>query len=175
MSKVITFSRVFPSYHPRKGEPTYFVEKLCKGFPDFNADQYIPLKSDPKKDIFSLIELAIDIWMELAPKYHTIRSGNRWKVGDKFCPRVWQGKPYTSKMITIAPDIEIKKIIDVLIEDGVMYVHNGKNLMNPCDMKIVEEIAKNDGLSFSDLYQWFNGFKKPFKGQIICWNDKIEY
>lgn len=28
MSKVITFSRTFPAYHPRKGEPTYFVEKF---------------------------------------------------------------------------------------------------------------------------------------------------
>jgi hypothetical protein len=32
MSKVITFSRVFPSYHPKKGQPTYFVEKLYKSF-----------------------------------------------------------------------------------------------------------------------------------------------
>jgi hypothetical protein len=28
MAKVITFSRFFPAYHPRKGEPTYFVEKI---------------------------------------------------------------------------------------------------------------------------------------------------
>ena len=28
MSRVMTFSRVFPSYHPRKGDPTYFVEAI---------------------------------------------------------------------------------------------------------------------------------------------------
>jgi hypothetical protein len=30
MSRVITFSRVFPSYHPRKGEATFFVESVLK-------------------------------------------------------------------------------------------------------------------------------------------------
>ena len=34
MSKVITFSRYFPSYHPRKGEPTFFVEKIHWGLID---------------------------------------------------------------------------------------------------------------------------------------------
>jgi hypothetical protein len=28
MAKVLTVSRQFPAYHPRKGEPTYFVEKV---------------------------------------------------------------------------------------------------------------------------------------------------
>lgn len=30
MAKVITFSRVFPSYHPKAGQPTYFVEAIYK-------------------------------------------------------------------------------------------------------------------------------------------------
>ena len=31
---VITYSRFFPTYHPRKGEPTFFVEKIWKGLYD---------------------------------------------------------------------------------------------------------------------------------------------
>lgn len=30
MAKVITFSRQFPSYHPKAGQPTYFVEKVLR-------------------------------------------------------------------------------------------------------------------------------------------------
>lgn len=176
MSRVITFSRVFPVTHPRKGESTYFVEKLSKGFPEYSADDFTPLKSRPTMDIFSLLVLAIDKWKDLQPKYQTIRSGNRWKVGDKFSPRVWSGKPYTSKMITIAPDIEIKKVWEVMSEDGVLYIHNGKNLWNPmCDFNALSAIAQNDGLSYEDFINWFGQFKKPFRGQIICWDDSIEY
>lgn len=28
MAKIITFSRTFSGYHPKKGQPTYFVEKV---------------------------------------------------------------------------------------------------------------------------------------------------
>lgn len=73
MSKVITFSRVFPSDHPRKGEPTFFVEKLYNSlYGRNNLKGYPPgiFIDDSIRDI----------------KVHTIRSGHRWKVGDKFSP-----------------------------------------------------------------------------------------
>jgi hypothetical protein len=40
--KVITFSRTYPSYHPKAGQPTYFVEKVWSsldklGFPKLNS------------------------------------------------------------------------------------------------------------------------------------------
>jgi hypothetical protein len=196
MSRVITFSRVFPTYHPKKGEPTYFVEKLSKGFPEYSADDFIALPSDPHKGLFNLIVLAIDKWMELAPKYHTIRSGSKWKVGDKFSPRVWSGKPYSSKMITIAPDIEIKKVWDITIttqdddgENDWSFIEiNGKSYTVYSDEYLsdtIKELAKNDGLSTTDLFEWFkldrsrtqreNGEDKIFKGQIISWTDSINY
>ena len=28
MARIITFSRTFPAYHPKAGEPTYFVEMI---------------------------------------------------------------------------------------------------------------------------------------------------
>lgn len=93
-------------------------------------------------------------------KHHTIRNGNRWKVGDKFSPRVWSGKPYASKQIAIAPDIEIKKIWDFEIKDAEYYL-NGKAL-SLGDLKIV---AENDGLTVDELECWFN--VKEFSGQIM--------
>lgn len=29
MSKVITFSRFFPAYHPKKGQPTFSGQIIC--------------------------------------------------------------------------------------------------------------------------------------------------
>ena len=172
MSRVITFSRVFPSYHPNKGQPTYFVEKFWEsiGLPDkeysFNMpDEYQNfLRAD-----------SMDVWA----KHHTIRAGNRWSVGDKFSPRVWSGKPYRSKQIIIAPDIEIKKVWDFEIYNSEMY-RIGKKTGNLDYRKgihwhyLLGDVAKNDGLDVDDLMSWFQ-YPKPFKGQIVCWSETVEY
>src|SRR3989304_2910881 len=102
MARIITFSTTFPSYHPRRGELTYFREKLLIGFGLSGYDmKSFPITLDYKSEK--------EWWWA---KYHTIRAGNRWKVGDMFSPRVWSGKPYNSKQIIIAPDIEVMKIWD---------------------------------------------------------------
>jgi hypothetical protein len=163
MSRVITFSRVFPSYHPRKGEPTYFVEKIYEGIK-------VPMEyiSNYKNQEFSY-PFSVPL-----PKYHTIRAGHRWKVGDKFSPRVWSGKPYQSKMITIAPDIEIKKIFDFKMDLNGVYSVGGFYLED----HQYETLAQNDGLSEDDMFNWFmKNYNKPkeFQGQIICWNESVNY
>ncbi len=174
MSKVITFSRVFPAYHPKKGQPTLFAEKLINSFRnDKNFAELVYDLGDKlgymyADDILSVID-------SVEPKNHTIRSGNRWKVGDNFSPRVWSGKPYNSKQIILAPDIEIKKVWNIEV---CHYAVNGKvkgvsafiingNIYTNWDI-----LALNDGLSLNNLISWFN---KPFKGQIICWNKYINY
>ena len=164
MSKVITFSRYFPSYHPRKGEETFFVEKFWEGIGESYFDQYKEARLG-----------------NFEPKYHTIRAGNRWKVGDKFSPRVWSGKPRRSKQIIIAPDIEIKKIWDFEMDECGIFSIDSKYLLYDflsSEMDPEIKLAKNDGLSQDDFFHWFMpNFNKPkaFKGQIICWNENINY
>ncbi len=161
MSKVITFSRTFPAYHPRKGEPTYFVEKFTKSLLS-QGNRPVDINCDFDEEMYYLCD----------PKYHTIRAGQRFKIGDKFSPRVWSGKPYQSKQIIIAPDTEIKKIWnfskDLISPD--FYI-NGIRLQEP---HFMHSIAANDGLSLNDLLAWFK-YPKPFSGQIICWNENINY
>lgn len=159
MTKVITFSRTFPAYHPRKGELTNFVEKL-----------WASKHADYEYKVVSKALGLVDVSKEFEPKHHTIRSGNRWKAGDKFSPRVWSGRPYNSKMVRIGPDIEIKKVWGFeSTGNGHLYI-NDKSI----DVLEIEALAKNDGLSNEDLLKWFK-YPKPFKGQIICWSDKVEY
>lgn len=176
MSRVLTFSRVFPSYHPKAGQLTYFPEKIWKSLYDMNIfygigehenryNEVFPIRHDPLENIHNHL-----------PKYHTIRAGKRWKAGDYFSPAVWgndinsksgRSGPYHSKQIKFAPDIEIKKVWDIQIKGCSIYINEK---YNPIDLIL----AKNDGLTFEDLADWF---KMPcnFQGQIICWNENINY
>jgi len=167
MTKVMTFARVFPTWHLRKGDPTMFVESLGLGFPDCVFKDFITADFL----LYPMLGKPLGRIKGIYPKYHTIRSGDRWKVGDKFSPRVWSGKPYRSKQIIIAPIIEIKRVwhIEIInnkvIINGVYYGEYGS--VN------VDTLARNDGLTPADMESWFG--KKFFSGQIICWNDTIEY
>jgi len=171
MSRVITFSRQFPAYHPKAGQPTHFVEKIWNSLPNMIIPYNKLRVMNPElpyavHDIWETIQ---DGYMELVPKYHTIRAGNRWNAGDKFSPRVWSGKPYNSKMITIAPDINIAKVWKFEIKDNSLFL-DGKELSHAQWI----ELAKNDGLTVSEMLEWFK-YPTDFSGQIICWNPNLEY
>ncbi len=177
MARVITFSRHYQTNHQKKGEPTYFVEQIWKSLGNEFVENeaikiaasFTDLRKDSISDFGAMKDIHFDKIMSFNPKHHTIRKGYRWKVGDKFSPRVWSGKPYVSKQIIIAPDIEIKKIWDFsrdLISDK--YYLNGHEI----DADKLELIAKNDGLNIEDFKAWIN---KPFLGQILCWNESINY
>lgn len=184
MSRVITFSRTFPSYHPRAGEPTYFVEQLQNSLCSMNLPLYGGKENCPLWFLESLTKENVGY------KHHTIRAGHRFKVGDWVSPRVWllPGGRFTkgNKQIIIAPDIQIKKIWDFEVYSMRYYesIYLNKTLlhrMNELDVfigghAILKEIAKNDGLEYDDFTEWFKlGRSIDFDGQIICWNEKIEY
>lgn len=160
MSKVRTFSTQFPSYHPKAGEQTYFVEKIWEsiGLPDkeycFNVPNSYSNFLRKNSDL---------IWS----KHHTVRAGKHFKTGDYFSPRIWSDKPYQSKQITIYHDLKLT-VYDFEILHG-QYLLNGTKL-NYSELK---EVAKNDGLTADDFECWFN--VDFFDGQILCWNDKIKY
>jgi len=170
MPKVLTFSRTFPAYHPKAGQPTFFVEKITKNLHHLGTPPW-----DIPDEIFTT-----EIYYIVDSKRHTIRSGNRWKVGDKFSPRVWSGKPYQSKQIIIAPDIEVKKVWPVEIEffGGRFYVQLPVK-KNHWTLLSAGDVAKNDGLEVHDFIDWFKVHPKSkafnFKGQIICWDESVIY
>ena len=170
MAKVLTFSRVFPAYHPKAGEPTYFVEKIWESMWE---DSGI---GDPLFDELKIEYLNFRRHTYPA-KYHTIRAGKRWIAGDTFSPRVWSGKPYNSKQIIIATDIKVKHIWDFDIKDGYILL-NGRKICNSRFLavryKTPVQIAANDGLTIEELLDWFQ-YPKDFSGQIICWSDDVQY
>lgn len=171
MARVITFSTVFPSYHPKAGQPTRFVEMFWESIYLDNSGWL----GEGHKEILKDFDLGLH---NVYPaKNHTIRSGNRWKRGDYFSPRIWSGKPYKSKQVIIAPDIVIEKVWDIEIWKEGIYTNAGiPEGKGQYRLVSLADLAKNDGLSIQDLIDWFNVKEgKPFRGQIISWNENIEY
>lgn len=161
MSRVITFSRTFPRYHPKAGQPTYFVRSIWESLCQMNQlpDMNMPDLDDELKSFYEKVTYT--------PKHHTIRAGHRWKAGDWFSPRVWSGKPYNSKQIIIAPDIQVKKVWNIY-KDEYKWELPGAST--------IQDLSVNDGLSLVDFIDWFMLSRgKVFDGQIICWNENIEY
>lgn len=162
--KEIIVSTKFQSTHPKKGDPTYFIEKIVKGL-DGNGkvDSYITKMVSEKegKEI-------------IVPKFHTIRKGNRFKVGDRVNFKIWSDKPYRSKKVIFARDVEIKKTWNFEMDDNGVYAIDGKYI----DIQDYPVLAANDGLSEEDMFFWFMpDYSNPisFTGQIICWNDSVKY
>lgn len=178
MSKVRTFSRYFPKGHSRQGEKTFFVEKIWHGL-KLEDNTYPDLLPDARDSYIMMQEK--DLWAKL----HTIRAGKHFKVGDWFSPRVWLDKPYVSKQIAIAPDLQIKQIWDYEVKcpskgveqwflNGTMVSESNEYMQQWFNANLIKEIAKNDGLELADFLSWF---KHPsnFSGQILCWSENVEY
>lgn len=183
--KVITFSRYFPKGHPKAGQPTNFVEKIWKGLSKRQAKDDFETNNRINEYMGFCEENNIPVlsWYDAISKHHTIRAGNRWKVGEWFSPRVWSDKPYRSKQIEFSPPLQIKKIWDFTIEPHKEHdfaIHINDHYVADWKFKtaniMLKDVAKNDGLSKEDFIEWFDCKKNPdFIGQIICWNEKINY
>src|SRR5690625_178209 len=105
MSKVITFAQRFMKGHPKYVQKTHFVKKILRQQNILICGDYWDLLKILNDTNISNGKLSIEILRKfyedlqksdepLFYKHHTIRAGHRWKVGDKFSPRVWSGKPY---------------------------------------------------------------------------------
>lgn len=176
MSRVLTFSRQFPSYHPRKGQPTRFVEAILTQLGiDYTSDAYLLWLTNNNQDILAgtLYDFFLSLSQDIDPKHHTLRNNQRWQAGNKFSPRVWSGIPYNSKQIIFAPDVEVKKVWSFMINILEFRINNRTyRCETEGDFEKLASIGENDGLNRHDLVFWLKG---NFSGQIICWNDKINY
>lgn len=191
MPKIITVSRVFPSYHPKKGQPTYFVEKIWKSL-RYYVSQLGTIEGLEKEVSNYRCGLGSNYGdgkytppIDFEPKHHTIRLGKRWKTGDKASIRVWgndinpkSGRKgaYHSKQIIITPDVEVTVYNVELWKQGSDCFIGQKVNENTHTLLSFGEVARNDGLDFYDLKEWFK-LKEGvvIEAQIICWNKELKY
>jgi len=148
-------SRTFPTTHPKKGKPTYFIEKI-------------------QLSLNLLIEAPGDFIIDLDPKLHTCRAN--YTLWEKRMTEVqagravielfyWSGKPYHKDENGIG-----QVVFATLDKDSgcgvqeLSFYHNGDGtfyLEQPVtdtgDIDVLE-LCKNDGLSLEDFEEWFNGY-----------------
>lgn len=152
---VITLSSVFPTTHPSAGKETFFWNKLTMAF-----------KGKETATILSSKRGTITL---NGGKFHTIRTNyplwekriSQVQNGEAVLSiRQWSGKPYRSKQNEIAR---------LTAEDGVgIQELRLTDLSKPTTINgervELHALAKNDGLSFSDWFNWFKGcdLSKPF-------------
>lgn len=153
---VLTVSRVFPATHNKRGEQTYFIERIspifCKAY------------SNCEHNDCPHCEYVVN------PKIHTIRANfPLWEKRIKevqagkaiLSIRYWSGKPYNSTQVEICQldkdfgigiqKLKLNEFVDLFIDETQ---HN---------FSTVRQLAQNDGLLFEDFLEWFKkyDFSKP--------------
>lgn len=138
----LTLSQVFPSTHPKAGQPTHFKENL-------------------RLSKLHTIRANYDYW---AKRFEKIKTGEAC-----LSIREWIGRPYCSKQreivrLTKDDGIGIQKL-DFCRKEGTAKFVDG--ILRPfVDGKRIdrtERLANNDGLSLDDWCDWFKDydFSKP--------------
>jgi len=157
---VLTVSRVFPCTHKRKGEKTYFKDKIEMALGKFECG--------------SVIEHDTNTVIEFWPKLHTIRANKKGTAFENWSKKVkqiqkgeailsiryWSGKPYQSKQVEICQldkdsGIGVQKIEFVFSSSegiNMPIIELVKGIIKP------EALSKNDGLSLEDFKEWFKGY-----------------
>lgn len=139
-------SKVFPATHSRKGQSTYFSQKV-------QAAHY-PTMSDETPKLHTIRE-NYDLWLK---RIAEVRAGDA-----EICLRQWTGKPYRSKTVEIIrlgcnDGVGIQKLNFGWRGDKQVPVIEGWYMDGECGSK--KELAKNDGLSLEDWQEWFKGHEK---------------
>ena len=148
---VITLSKTFPAWHPRKGQPTEFLEKFLNGQTG---------KGNAK---LHTIRASCPLW-EMRIK--EVQEGKA-----VLSIRQWSGRPYASKQ-------EIIETLSALDGVGIQQldINNlyGVDRYDVCGMnfRFCHEIppgiiAANDGLSLDDWLAWFKDYDRAKPLAII--------
>lgn len=164
-------------------KPNYFVRKIWSALVSFQIERPISFEIFDALHLNALnvrFDYSTDFSFEKAeykPKIHTIRAGNRWRVGmmiDFFI------NTRTINMFRFAPktpakhvqNIKIRYIIDPGYPDETMiefYIDNKLFCIGYKEyvLKKIYDLAINDG--FESAEDFLNYFNKEFTGQIIFW------
>ena len=173
---VIMVSRTFPAYHPQKGEPTYFVEKILSGIIPFG------LLSD--NEIEKVSNFNLTKFHCCDPKIHTFR-GN-FSVWKKRIDAVLAGDAViVLKYHTLGKYVKGNKQIEFARLDkdsgvGVQEAIYQSEFEQPydgmaikCEGGIFRDFpfyltAENDGLSQRDFRDWFEKGKYDLTKPMAC-------
>jgi len=165
-------SRAFPTTHPKKGQPTFFIEKIFGAFGKVVECKFCDFE---KYCTGNCTKMA----MTTNPKLHTCRANyplweKRIKEVQAGCAVIelfyWEDKPYRSKQVVFAtldnnsgcgvqelsPLSNFMKIAKW--KDAIIYSEKGDSEEHFYSEIPVSTLAKNDGLSLEDFKAWFKNY-----------------
>lgn len=151
---VITFSKTFPSKHPKAGQPTFFKDKFHAAIT--HNDEYW------KK--LHTIRANYPLWCK---RFEQIERGEAC-----ISLRQWTGKPYASKQIEISrltkdDGIGLQKMEFLAFHEGYRKDAGIWIAGHVIPMREREQIAINDGLTLQDWDNWFADYDKTEPLAII--------
>lgn len=132
-------SRVFPAYHPRKGQDTDFPVKITNAV--YNSDTVTDLKLHTIRGNYPLWE-------------SRIRAINEGKA--VLSLRYWAGKPYKSKQVEFCQLKGLQVGLQKIEMDMLGWFIDDKD-----SSVTTTDLAKNDGLYKDDFTAWFKGKIEP--------------
>lgn len=136
---VLMVSKVFPAYHPRKGDYTDFKNLILA-----------EIKKHTLRGNYELWKNRVEM----------INSGKAY-----LSLRQWQGRPYHSKQEEF---LKLYKVGVQLVEVKAISADIGCIQLSIDEYFFTSNyIAKNDGLSEFDMYCWFKKCKKGQRMAII--------
>lgn len=163
------------------GQPNYFTNKIMKAMwihHDHQTGHFIASRTEAENEKFDRIKVFEDLTVyqtqRLAPKIHTIRTGNRWRPGMKIHPVI---NNRTKDRFQFAPTIECVSVQRVRITyynsnsdyPAVRINNNVFYMYEKHGVEVIEKLAINDG--FDSIEQFFAYFNQDFVGQIVSWTD----
>ena len=157
---VLTLSQAFPAKHPRKGQPTRFVDRLNNARYDTYLYCYDKSGAETKRHT---IRANYDLWRK---RFDKIDKGEAC-----LSIRIWTGKPYASPQreiccLTHKDGIGLQKLeflkYDPVFTGGIWISgHTFK------EEYILPKLANNDGLPLQDWEAWFKDYDKTKPLAII--------
>lgn len=175
---ILGFMTHFPN-----GKPTYFFQKITKGFiiektvkegffPKVKfSDVYKAINNalDSPEQYWDLVEKNTTPETQDKTKIHTLRKdkGNRWSKGTKIHFSLWNRTPRQicfgvlpctgTQRVVVVPEAKEITLIDPSEKFGMRQIED------------IEQFAKNDGFdSVEDFWEYFD---KPEAYTIIHWTD----
>ena len=133
---VITLAKTFPAWHPRKGEPTGFLEKFLNG------------QTGNGNAKLHTIRANYPLWEK---RIREVQNGNA-----VLSVRQWSGRPYASKQVEIARLTALDGVGIQKLELINVYGCN-RPIVGIGDANF-HGLSNNDGLSYQDWANWFKNY-----------------
>jgi hypothetical protein len=175
-------STKYPAYHKRKGEPTYFPEKIKELLSESKeCTNCIVCSSESCLHRKKILQNKNYIKPNYPDKLHTIRSN--YPLWEKRIKEILEGKAILSiRYHSLGRYVKGNKQIEIckLNKDsgiGIQKLEFWYNLTNNAQVDdrlypTISELSKNDGLNIIDFKEWFKPYDLSEPMAVIWFVDK---